>query len=118
MGYMSEVVIVVPKNHTEKILDIIPEKEWDSVSDSEQDDYQNKIKTTIFYMSYTKWYPSTDLISGYPDVDKIMEILSSIDEIEGDSSYAFVRSGEDLDDLEEKGDPHKYGIFVTKSISF
>ena len=123
MGYRSEVVIVVPRDSKQAILDIIPLEDWNKVNDNDHDDYGNNIKTTLFYMSDTKWYPrvmfeDTIVVNGYDEVNKIMSYLETIDETEGKSKYAFLRSGENYDDLEELGDPYKYGIFVNKSIDF
>lgn len=119
MGYRSEVVIVVDKNHTNKILNEIPKQKWDNVSNtSVKLSCGNSIKTTLFHIYDTKWYQSFESIKGFEDVDAVMGILDSIDEIEGDSSYAFVRIGEELNDIEQKGDPDKHGISITNSIEF
>ena len=48
MGYRSEVVIVVPRDSKQAILDIIPLEDWNKVHDNEQDDYGNDIKTTLY----------------------------------------------------------------------
>ena len=76
-------------------------------------------------MSATKWYPKTvssvngeTILNGYDEVNKVMDYLTLLDEIEGGSKYAFVRSGEEFDDVEELGDPYKYGIYINKSIDF
>ncbi len=125
MGYRSEVVIVVPRDSKQAILDIIPLEDWNKVHDNEHDDYGNDIKTTLFYLSATKWYPKTvssvngeTILNGYDEVNKVMDYLTLLDEIEGGSKYAFVRSGEEFDDVEELGDPYKYGIYINKSIDF
>ena len=119
MGYRSEVVIVVPKKYKKEMLKHIPEKNWESVTDINIDSYNNETQSTLFHLSWTKWYTSKPpYINGYSEIDNIMELLNTIDEIEGYSNYAFVRSGEDLDDAEELGEPSKYGIYINKSISF
>tara|TARA_R100001082_G_scaffold83489_1_gene50251 strand:+ start:427 stop:804 length:378 start_codon:yes stop_codon:yes gene_type:complete len=125
MGYRSEVVIVVPRKNKKTILNIIPEEEWDRVYDSSNDDYGNKEKTTLFYLSAVKWYSRTvsstneeTILNGYDEVNKVMDYLEILDEVEGNSKYAFVRSGEDFNDVEELGDPYKYGIYINKSIDF
>ena len=48
MGYRSEVVIVVPRDSKQAILDIIPLEDWNKVHDNDHDDYGNDIKTTLF----------------------------------------------------------------------
>ena len=125
MGYRSEVVIVVPRKSKQAILDIIPEEDWDRVSDSPKDDYGNEEETTLFYYSAVKWYPRTvssvngeTILNGYDEVNRVMDYLTLLDEVEGSSKYAFVRSGEEFDDVEELGDPYKYGIYINKSIDF
>ena len=123
MGYRSEVVIVVPRKNKKAILNIMPEEEWDRVYDNSKDDYGNEEKTTLFYLSAIKWYSrevfnGKTIADGYSQVNKIMDYLEILDEIEGKSKYAFVRSGEDFDDVEELGDPFKYGIYINKSIDF
>tara|TARA_R100000742_G_C4264910_1_gene82868 strand:+ start:117 stop:494 length:378 start_codon:yes stop_codon:yes gene_type:complete len=125
MGYRSEVVIVVPRKSKQDILDIIPEEDWDRVSDSPKDDYGNEEETTLFYYSAVKWYPrlvsSIDgetILGGYDAVTKVMDYLTALDETKGSSKYAFLRSGEDFEDVEELGDPYKYGVYLNKSIDF
>ena len=123
MGYRSEVTIVVPRKSKEDILDIIPKEEWSGLYNSSKDDYGNKIETTLFYLESTKWYKSLSfkgekVLSGYEQVDKIMDYLTGLDETEGNSNYAFVRIGENGKDIELLGDPYKYGIYIKKSINF
>jgi len=123
MGYRSEVVIVVPRDSKQAILDIIPEEEWNKICDNETDEYGNGVETTLFYLAATKWYgrqtyKGKEFISGYDEVNKVMDYLTLLDETQGDSKYALVRLGEDIGDFELLGDPYKYGVYINQSIDF
>ena len=63
---------------------------------------------------YAKWYDS------FPDVQIMENIMTMCDNVQHPGlcydSYGFIRIGEDLDDLEMKGDPSAFDLYVNRSL--
>ena len=63
---------------------------------------------------YAKWYDS------YPDVQIMENIMTMCDNVQHPGlcydSYGFIRIGEELDDLEMKGDPSAFDLYVNRSL--
>ena len=61
-----------------------------------------------------KWYDS------FPDVQIMENIMTMCDNIDTSGlcydSYGFVRIGEELDDIEMKGDPSSFELYVNRSL--
>ena len=63
---------------------------------------------------YAKWYDS------FPDVQIMENIMTMCDNVQDPGlcydSYGFIRIGEELDDLEMKGDPSAFDLYVNRSL--
>ena len=63
---------------------------------------------------YAKWYDS------YPDVQIIENIMIMCDNVDTSSlcydSYGFIRIGEEIEDVEMKGDPSAFDLYVNRSL--
>ena len=63
---------------------------------------------------YAKWYDS------FPDVQIMENIMTMCDNVQHPGlcydSYGFIRIGEELDDLEMKGDPSAFDLYVNRSL--
>ena len=61
-----------------------------------------------------KWY------EGYPDVQVIENIMIMCDNVDTSGlaydSYGFVRIGEELEDIEMKGEPSSFDLYVNRSL--
>ena len=107
MGYRSDVVIAIDRKviTTHKVLakklPAILEKAdvFNSIEDSE----------AIYYvLSSIKWY------STYPEIVECEEFLEGLDT----DKYIFVRSGEDMGDIEERGHGYEFDVYTQTSITF
>ena len=63
---------------------------------------------------YVKWY------EGYPDVQVIENVMIMCDNADINGlcydSYGFVRIGEELEDVEMKGEPSSFDLYVNRSL--
>lgn len=63
---------------------------------------------------YVKWYES------YPDVQVIENVMVMCDNADINGlcydSYGFIRIGEELDDVEMKGEPSTFDLYVNRSL--
>ena len=113
MGYRSDVGFAcVPV--IKKVVETMAE--WDSEF-KELLDYGEDFSCTHdgrYRWEDVKWYDS------YPDVQIIENIMQMCDNVDSDTlaydSYGFVRIGEELDDIEMKGDTCAFDIYVNRSI--
>ena len=62
----------------------------------------------IYEWEDIKWY------EGYNDIDRMMGFLQVLE----NDSFAFVRIGEELTDIEIKGDPYQFDIDITVNVHF
>lgn len=53
---------------------------------------------------------------GYPDVDCLNNIMDFLDNVGLDSEYGMIRIGEELEDIESKGMPYEFDMYVNRSI--
>jgi hypothetical protein len=66
-----------------------------------------------YYWSSIKWHNT------YPDVAGVMKLLSiatAMSELEKRPLFGLVRLGEEFSDVELAGDPHAYGLSVSREI--
>lgn len=111
MGYRSDIVIGI--RPYVKAWALINDN-WPSIL-NEADSTDEEIIASFYNYNGWKWYLS------YPEVKEIHNFLSAIDEQYKDdttslSPYAFVRLGEENDDIETKGDPWDFGIEIHRTI--
>ena len=109
MGYRSEVVVATVKDNM-SLIEALEECEADTVA--------IKDNAVYYYFYEYKWYES------YLHVSKVMsemlncktiKIKEHSYEYETDS-YAFMRIGEDYDDIETHGDCYIFGIGCSRTI--
>ena len=63
---------------------------------------------------YAKWYDS------FPDVQIMENIMTMCDNVDTNGlcydTYGFIRIGEELEDIEMKGDPSAFDLYVNRSL--
>jgi len=100
MGYRSEVTIAIKKEvyqkHSIAFKDALEFS--DCITQTE--------KAIYFVWESAKWY------SDYPEIAAVESVLSDLD----DSDYGYVRVGEEMTDLETRGDFYEYGLDVSRAI--
>jgi hypothetical protein len=119
MGYRSNVTTVITvenKKNFKKYLKELKELKDDEsmkelIDDAEFTD--NGVDGIRLSWESIKWY---NCLGSYPEIIAFENWLDKIAEDE-DTSYHFVRIGEDLDDVEERieGDP-KYWVYIERRL--
>ena len=106
MGYRSRVAISLSDAAVETIKSAIKldKNLRELVNDSEEPTLDHG----RIYFSDIKWY------EGYPEIDAMENFLSQLDE----EDYGFIRIGEDYEDVEEKGEPYTYEMYVSREIEW
>ena len=122
MGYRSEVVIAISKDLMPHFLTVFAQepsarplvfKDHDHMSE----DYDGE-ETILVSWAGIKWY------EGYPKSDALNQFIDKCDgdDIEGLEDpwehFRFLRLGEDVEDMVEKGYMHASDICFHRSISF
>tara|TARA_X000001388_G_scaffold52188_1_gene37890 strand:- start:17552 stop:17902 length:351 start_codon:yes stop_codon:yes gene_type:complete len=103
MGYRSQVIAGVPKKDKKKALNII--KDWDYISENNENQPDNNSQYVYFMADYWKWY------DGYDDVDKFNDFIDK-------SKYRFLLAvGEDGALVAEIGEPYDHGVYRVSSIN-
>lgn len=118
MGYRSDIVLRVDKAQyyafilTNKIVDV----EW-LKSCVTNDGHEGGVVEICF--EEVKWY------SDYPEIWELEDWMSRMDAMVGeavggvvieDELYGFIRLGEEFEDVERRGDPDKFGMWVNRMI--
>jgi len=101
MGYRSDAVLRVRKEHYEGLLEGAPDKEF--LTPSSDDGY---IVTVVW--NSVKWYDE------FPEIEHIMESMENLP----NDDYGFMRLGERDDDVEELGIPWDYGISLKRCLDY
>ena len=127
MGYRSEVVLVVGKEVVPQFM-VTMAKSPDarslcfSEADQREEDYEEK-GSMLFAWSCIKWYDSYE---GVRAIEDFLDWCDSEDvpsqdakgeRVSGDECYRFVRVGEELEDIEERGSGF-WDVGVRRSIEF
>mgnify|MGYP001342826379 CR=1 FL=1 len=60
-------------------------------------------------------WDSIKYYDGYEDVDCLNNIMVALDQF-SEESYGFMRIGEDVTDIEEKGYPYDFDMYLNRSI--
>ena len=58
-----------------------------------------------------KWYPD------FPDVQIMENLMATLDNSEMYDEYGLIRIGEEQDDIETKGSPYEFDMYLSRSIS-
>ena len=120
MGYRSDLGIAIQKDaflkHTLLTKHSIPEMLLGADKSNYPECMKDDCYTVVyFFISSVKYY------DGYEDVDELDNFLERIEEDpdhdeKSDASYGFLRMGENDDDIETRGDPYQYDIYVERHI--
>ena len=114
MGYRSDVGFAGDPI-IKQVIEIVGE--WDSEfkelldygEDLAEGDAQGRWR-----FEYAKWYDS------FPDVQIMENIMTMCDNVDTSGlcydSYGFIRIGEELEDIEMKGDPSAFDLYVNRSL--
>jgi len=114
MGYRSDVGFACDPI-IKQVIEIVGE--WDSEfkelldygEDLAEGDAQGRWR-----FEYAKWYDS------FPDVQIMENIMTMCDNVDTSGlcydSYGFIRIGEELEDIEMKGDPSAFDLYVNRSL--
>jgi hypothetical protein len=105
MGYRSDVCIKVSNNYKLGLAVVLNQKFEATTSLADNVDYYDG---NTFYITSVKWY------EGYRDIDCVMEFLKTLP----DEEYGFIRIGEDIEDIEELGEPWDFDMFVSREIRY
>ena len=108
MGYRSEVYLRI----AEPLIEVVDAaRKLDDTLDkmlSEGSEVGLEGNKTDFYWEYTKWYDS------YPEVRAVESLLDMLQ----DDDYGFIRLGEEEGDIDRKGYPGDYDMYVQTSIDW
>ena len=108
MGYRSEVALAldVYASSTLEALANVSEEVRTLLSDA---DTATKTEDGHRYLwSWVKWY---DMYKEVQLIDELLCILPC-------ESYGFIRLGEETDDIEHRGSPCEFDMYVSRSIEF
>ena len=61
-------------------------------------------------------WESVKYYDGYEEVDTLNRLMDFFDNCGLDTEYGLIRIGESLDDIEHKGCPHDFDLFVNRSL--
>lgn len=114
MGYHSNVVLILSKEAKELLhakVDVLPQEAQEKiirVFSHADKHFVHESGAELFHWSWGKWYRN------YPEIDFIERFLDELED--RDKEFGFMRIGEDLGDIEQKGyylnDPFKSYIEV------
>ena len=113
MGYRSEVAIALTDDATRLLKAIEEHADFDGLLAEAEGTYPKHLDPEAdngckLYWDHLKWY------DGYGAIDALNNFMDVIP----DEDFLFVRSGEDLEDNEEKGDFYDSEIYITKSLQW
>ena len=104
MGYRSDVYLRI----SEPLVEVVDAaRKLDKTLDKMLSEGSSKEKTD-FYWEHTKWYDT------YPEVMAVNDMLDMLQ----DDDYGFVALGEEEGDIERKGDPSGYDIYIQTSVDW
>ena len=104
MGYRSDVYLRV----AEPLVEVVDAaRKLDKTLDKMLSDGSSEEKTD-FYWESVKWYDT------YPGVTSVNDMLDMLH----DDDYGFVALGEEEGDIERRGDPSGYDIYIQTSVDW
>ena len=113
MGYRSDVGFACDPI-IKQVIETVAE--WDKEF-KELLDYGDDLSNDHFgrwRFDYAKWYDS------FPDVQIMENIMTMCDNVDisglAYDSYGFIRIGEEYEDIEMKGDPSAFDLYVNRSV--
>jgi len=120
MGYRSEIAIAIHKDVIGEFLTFLKTTKvmheiFGQYGFTLDKDFQGK-GHWLFTESQIKWY--TMMEDDYPEVDAFEKFFSLMDEDEKtEDKYRFIRIGEELDDIERRGDWYDSDLNVQRKIA-
>ena len=119
MGYRSEVAIAIHKDLQGEFLTFLNTEElmaqiFGDMSDFNLDkDYQGE-GHWLFTCNSVKWYTNFD---DYKDIQMFEDFMNAMDEKDDhQEKYRFLRIGEEIEDIEYRGDWWESELFVRREI--
>ena len=119
MGYRSDVAIAIHKDLHGDFLTLLKTEElmaqiFGDMSDFQLDkDYQGE-GHWLFTCSSVKWYTNFD---DYKDIQMFEDFMDAMDKrSETEGKYRFLRVGEELEDIEYRGDWWESELHVSREI--
>ena len=116
MGYRSDVGWACDPAVAEVIgavLELNPKEsnpDMHSLVDMGRDRHWGSERLDRLFFESVKWY------EGYHDVDMFNRLMEMLDAYGLDDFYGFIRIGEETDDIEQRGVPYEYDMYVNRSI--
>jgi len=116
MGYRSDVCLCIEKNKAAELkarytMGNLPEAWVLFRDDAGIFEYYEDHNSFLVWSTYgVKWYPD------YEDIQAVHEILDDLD-AENPNLYGMIRIGEEVDDIEEWGEPWEFGLHVERGFS-
>jgi hypothetical protein len=116
MGYRSQVIIVLSK----EAMAYATVKNNLPAAFAEADKHATHEEGYYWRFDSWKWY------DGYPIIDEVTRFLHELDEYNDSKQdkvdlntyvpmYGFIRIGEELEDIETKGDPGHFDVWVSRT---
>ena len=130
MGYRSNVGLVLNedaynelKNSIEKIDDNELKMNVLDLLSSWSEQFESKDKSRLFIWNDIKWYSGTPGMSEYKNMDFIEEFLDDLwnnEKSQGSPKFFFIRVGEDLDDVDMRGDftDNPFSLRLNSSLAY
>ena len=116
MGYRSDVGWACDPAVAEVIgavLELNPKEsnpDVHSLVDHGRDSHWGNDRTDRLFFEHVKWY------EGYHDIDMFNRLMEVLDAYGLDDFYGFIRIGEETDDIEQRGVPYEYDMYINRSI--
>ena len=105
MGYRSEVYLRI----AEPLVEVVDAaRKLDDNLDKMLSEGAEEGNKTDFTWEYTKWYDT------YPEVQAVESLLDMLQ----DDDYGFIRLGEEEGDIERKGYPGEYDMYINTSVDW
>ena len=116
MGYRSDVGWACDPAVAEVIgavLELNPKEsnpDVHSLVDEGRDRHWGQSRLDRLFFEHVKWY------EGYHDVGMFNRLMEHLDANGLDDFYGFIRIGEETDDIEQRGVPYEYDMYINRSI--
>ncbi len=116
MGYRSDVGWACDPAVAEiigAVLELNPKEsnsDVHSLVDHGRDNHWGHSRLDRLFFEHVKWYES------YHDIDMFNRLMEVLDAYGLDDFYGFIRIGEETDDIEQRGVPYEYDMYINRSI--
>ena len=81
-----------------------------SLVDCGRDSHWGQTRLDRLFFEHVKWY------EGYHDVDMFNRLMEVLDAYGLQDFYGFIRIGEETDDIEQRGVPYEFDMYINRSI--